>query len=122
MTPDPTLTGLFPRRTLRVPSASALGATTTSGDAVAADRMQTLPAGEMADSRQVRRLERICAGIDERICTAIELGIKERLYFKRVLVPAIENDNGEVCLHSGCGGVWSRRRAVSGIRRPASWR
>jgi hypothetical protein len=30
------------------------------------------------------------------MCTAVELGIKERLYFQRVIVPAIENDNGDL--------------------------
>lgn len=32
----------------------------------------------------------------QRICTAIELGINERLYFHRVDAPAVENDQGEL--------------------------
>ena len=63
---------------------------------VAAARMQKLPADGLADLSQVRRLERISAGIDERVCTAVELGIKERLYFQRVLVPGMNNYNGEL--------------------------
>ena len=58
--------------------------------------MQKLPADGFADLSQVRRLERISAGINERVCTAVELGIKERLYFQRVLVSAVENDNGDL--------------------------
>lgn len=30
------------------------------------------------------------------MCNAVELGIKERLYFQRVTVPAIENNNGDL--------------------------
>ncbi|MFL6108019.1 MAG: hypothetical protein ACJ716_01645 [Marmoricola sp.] len=62
---------------------------------VAAARMQKLPDG-FIDAGQLRRLERISAGIDERVCIAVELGIKERLYFHRVFVPAVENDNGDL--------------------------
>ncbi len=63
---------------------------------VAAARMQKLPDDGLSDAGQLRRLERMSAGIDERMCTAVELGIKERLYFQRVIVPAIENDNGDL--------------------------
>ncbi|GGO84915.1 hypothetical protein GCM10011584_03620 [Nocardioides phosphati] len=63
---------------------------------VAAARMQKLPADGLADFPQVRRLMRISAGIDERVCTAVEYGIMERLYFQRVLIPAVENDDGEL--------------------------
>ena len=63
---------------------------------VAAARMQKLPDDGLSDTGQLRRLERISAGIDERVCTAVELGIKERLYFQRVTVPAIENDDGDL--------------------------
>ncbi|MFT3872689.1 MAG: hypothetical protein QM714_08595 [Nocardioides sp.] len=63
---------------------------------VAAARMQKLPNDGLSDTGQLRRLERISAGIDERVCTAVELGIKERLYLQRVIVSAIENDNGDL--------------------------
>lgn len=63
---------------------------------VAAARMQKLPDDGFGDAGQLRRLERISASIDERVCTAVELGIKERLYFQRVVVPAVENDNGDL--------------------------
>lgn len=63
---------------------------------VAAARMQKLPADGLADFPQVRRLMRISAGIDERVCTAVEHGIMEHLYFQRVLMPAVENDDGEL--------------------------
>lgn len=58
--------------------------------------MEKLPADGLTDDSQVRRLERISAGIDERVCTAVEHGIKERLYFQRVLVPGMNNYNGEL--------------------------
>lgn len=58
--------------------------------------MQKLPDDALSDAGQLRRLMRISAGIDERVCTAVELGIKERLYFQRVTAPAIENDNGDL--------------------------
>lgn len=63
---------------------------------VAAARMQKLPDAALSDAGQLRRLMRISAGIDERVCTAVELGIKERLYFQRVFAPAVENDNGHL--------------------------
>lgn len=56
-------------------------ADTAGQGSVAAARLQKLPADEMADSKQVRRLERVNAGIDECVCTAVEYGIKERLHF-----------------------------------------
>jgi hypothetical protein len=63
---------------------------------VAAARMQKLPTEGLADLSQLRRLERISAGIDERICTAVQHGIRERLYFQRVLVPGMNRENGEL--------------------------
>jgi hypothetical protein len=72
------------------------GGLATGQGSVAAARMQKLPDDDLSDAGQLRRLERISAGIDERVGTAIELGIKERLYFRRVTVPAIENDNGDL--------------------------
>lgn len=63
---------------------------------IAAARIQKLPDDGLSDAGQLRRLMRLSAGIDERVCTAVELGIKERLYFQRVTVPAVENDNGDL--------------------------
>lgn len=58
--------------------------------------MQKLSADGLSDAGQVQRLMRISAGIDERVCTAVELGIKERLYFQRVIVPGMNNYNGDL--------------------------
>src|SRR5690606_35321061 len=55
-----------------------------------------LPADGLSDAGQVQRLMRISAGINERVCTAVELGIKERLYFQRVIVPGMNNHNGDL--------------------------
>lgn len=51
--------------------------------AIAAARIQKLPASGMADLQQARRLERIGQGIDERISAVVENGIAKRLYFQR---------------------------------------
>lgn len=70
---------------------------------VAAARMQKLPADGLGDTGQLRRLMRMSAGIDERVCTAIEVGINERLYFQRVHVPGLDEDSGDL-VH------WNRRK------------
>lgn len=72
------------------------GGLAASQGSVAAARMQKLPDDGLSDAGQLRRLERISAGIDEHVCSAVELGIKERLYFQRITFPAIENDNGDL--------------------------
>jgi hypothetical protein len=64
--------------------------------AVAAVRIQKLSPDGLRDAQQVRRLERISAGIDERVCGAVEHGIRERHYFQRVLVPGLNNYDGEL--------------------------
>lgn len=53
--------------------------------------MQKLPANGPSDADQLGRLMRIS---DERVCTAVEIGKIERLYFQRVLVPGMNNHNG----------------------------
>ena len=58
--------------------------------------MQKLSDVGLSDPSQVRRLGRISAGIDERVCRAVEHGIKERLYFQNVLVPGMKDYNGEL--------------------------
>lgn len=63
---------------------------------VAASRMQKLPADGLSDAGQVQRLIRISAGIDESVRTAVELGLNERLYFQRVIVPGMNNHNGDL--------------------------
>lgn len=63
---------------------------------VAAVRMQKLPPEGLAEPRQVRRLELISARIDERVCGAVEHGIRERLYFQRVVVPGMNSYTGEL--------------------------
>lgn len=61
---------------------------------VAAARIQKLPHAELNDPKSARRLGRISAGIDERICDAVEHGIKNRLYFQRVVIPGVNSYNG----------------------------
>lgn len=88
--------GRLVRETRDVGGLYGKGGLAAGQGSVAAARMQKLPDDGLSDTEQLRRLGRISAGIDERVCTAVELGIKERLYFQRVLVPAIENDNGDL--------------------------
>jgi hypothetical protein len=64
--------------------------------AVAAVRMQKLSPDGLSDAQQVRRLERTSAGIDNRVCDAVEHGIKNRQYFQNVLVPGMNNYDGEL--------------------------
>ncbi|MBJ7353975.1 MAG: hypothetical protein JHC98_04045 [Thermoleophilaceae bacterium] len=63
---------------------------------VAAVRMRKLPDDAMNDLKPVRQLERISAGIDERVYEAVEHGIKERVYFQRAVVPGMNNFDGEL--------------------------
>lgn len=58
---------------------------------VAATRMQKLAPHGLANADQVRRLERIGAGIDQRVCDALEHGIRNRLYFQRVIGPGMSS-------------------------------
>lgn len=61
---------------------------------VAAARMTKLASDGLARADQVRRLERISAGIDQRVCDALEHGIHNRLYFQRVIGPGMSKHNG----------------------------
>jgi hypothetical protein len=63
---------------------------------VAAVRMQKIAHDGLGDVQHVRRLERISAGVDERVCSAVERGIRKRLYFQRVVVPGMSNYNGDL--------------------------
>lgn len=88
--------GRLVRQTRDVGGLYGKGGLAAGQAALAATRMQKFPADVMTDPQQLRRLERTSAGIDERICTAIELGITERLYFQRIRVPVVENDQGDL--------------------------
>lgn len=63
---------------------------------VAAVRTEKLDRGGLSDAPQVRRLERVSAGIDDRICSVIEQGVAQRLYFQRINVPGLDDHNGEL--------------------------
>jgi len=63
---------------------------------VAAARMEKLDQDGLSEAPQIRHLQRISGGIDERVCNVIEHGIKERLYFQRVAVPGMTSYNGEL--------------------------
>ncbi|QZY27833.1 hypothetical protein [Nocardioides coralli] len=63
---------------------------------VAAVRMEKLGRDGLADPPQNRRLQRVSAGIDDRICNVIEHGVAQRLYFQRINVPGLGDHNGEL--------------------------
>lgn len=61
---------------------------------VAAARLRKLDGAGLSDEQQVRHLQQISAGIDERVCNILEYGVAQRLYFHRINVPVLETDNG----------------------------
>lgn len=61
---------------------------------VAAVRMKKLQPDGLSEPKPLRRLERISAGIDKRVCDVVEHGLRERLYFQRVIVPGMNNHSG----------------------------
>ena len=63
---------------------------------VAAVRMEKLDRGGLSVAPQARRLQRVSAGIDDRICNVIEHGVGQRLYFQRINVPGLDDHNGEL--------------------------
>ena len=62
--------------------------------ALAASRAQKLDHQPLGDATQLRQLDRLFARIDERVCAAVEHGVKERLYFLRVNVPGLDDQEG----------------------------
>jgi hypothetical protein len=63
---------------------------------VAAARMRRLAPENLDDIDQVRRLERVSAGIDQRVCEAFEYGIWGRLYFQRTIGPGMNSYSGSL--------------------------
>ena len=59
--------------------------------AIAATRAQQLDREPPTDNKQLHQLDRLFTGIDERVCAAVEHGVKERLYFLRVPFPRVDN-------------------------------
>ena len=62
-----------------------------SQGAIAAGRAEKLGREPLTDTTQLRQLDRIFSHIDERVCAAVEHGIKERLYFLRVPFPRVDD-------------------------------
>ena len=61
---------------------------------IAAARMQKLPHDALLDPTQTRQLERISAGIDERVADALHYGITQRLYLQRANVLGLQDRDG----------------------------
>jgi hypothetical protein len=73
-----------------------LGGLLGKGDAtgqgsIAASRAQKLDREPVTDTKQLHQLDRLFARIDERVCAAVEHGVKERLYFLRVPFPRVDD-------------------------------
>lgn len=73
-----------------------IGGAAAGQGAVAATRMAKLDDAGLSDAHQVRRLHRVSAGIDERVCNLVEYGATHRLYFHRVNLPRLDLDAGEL--------------------------
>jgi hypothetical protein len=74
-----------------------LGKADAAGPAsIAASRAQKLAPEPFTDTTQLRQLDKLFDRIDERVSAAIEHATRERLYFQRVLVPGMDNYNGEL--------------------------
>jgi hypothetical protein len=58
--------------------------------ALAASRAQKLRLGSLTDPRQLRQLDRLFTRIDQRVCAAVEHGVRERLYFVRVPIARVD--------------------------------
>lgn len=63
---------------------------------VAAARIEKLDQDGLSEASQVRRLQRISGGIDERVRNVIEHGIAARLYCQRMSLPALNDYDGEL--------------------------
>lgn len=69
-----------------------LGKPNAAGDgAIAACRAEKLGRERLSDTKQLRQLDRLFSHIDERVCEAVEHGVKERLYFLRVPFPRVDD-------------------------------
>ncbi|MGD9961137.1 hypothetical protein [Nocardioides sp.] len=74
-----------------------LGKGNAAGDgSIAASRAQKLDREPLIDTKQWHQLDRLFARIDERVCAAVEHGVKERLYFLRVSVPGLDERDGQL--------------------------
>ena len=73
-----------------------IGGAAAGQGAVAATRMAKLDDAGLSDAHQVRRLQRVSAGIDERVCNLVEYGAAHRLYFHRINLPDLDLDAGEL--------------------------
>jgi hypothetical protein len=74
-----------------------LGKPNAAGDgAIAASRAEKLDRDPLTDTKQLRQLDRLFTHIDERVCAAVEHGIKERLYFLRVPFPRVDDVSPEM--------------------------
>lgn len=63
---------------------------------LAATRVQKLSPDGLTDGTRLGQLERVSAGIDQRVCAVVEDGIKQRLYFQRTSVPGLTVHQGEL--------------------------
>jgi hypothetical protein len=73
-----------------------LGGLLGRGDAaghasIAANRAQKLAPERLGDSEHLRQLDRLFTRIDQRVCAAIEHGVRERLYFLRVAIARLDD-------------------------------
>lgn len=59
--------------------------------ALVASRAQKLRSESLTDPHQLQQLDRLFTRIDQRICAAVEHGVRERLYFVRVPIARVDD-------------------------------
>lgn len=78
---------------------------------IAASRAQKLGPEPMDDAKQMHQVDRLFTRIDQRVCAAIEHGVRERLYFLRVPIARLDDLSADL--------VKGRRQRYMPITSPA---
>lgn len=88
--------GRLVRETRDIGGLVGTGGPAAGQGSVAAARMERLDRNGLSHAPQVHRLQRVSAGVDERVHDVIVHGIAERLYFQRISVPSLNEHSGEL--------------------------
>lgn len=88
--------GSLVRQTRDIGGNLGTGGLAAGQGSIAAARMRKLPHDALTDPTQTQQLERISAGIDERVADALRYGITERLYFQRANVLGLQDRDGSL--------------------------
>lgn len=86
--------GSLVRQTRDIGGNLGTGGLAAGQGSIAAGRMRKLPHDALLDPTQTRHLERISAGIDQRVADALRYGITQRLYLQRANVLGLHDRDG----------------------------